>query len=152
MRYIEKLALDWADKELTDFAAVEEHIHRLERWQQAATRVENLLGLTRPLNNPQSEMAYRWLEIWAFSEVMLQRAAAITNEKTGKFAPAYMDKILERWHTEGIDTPEKITEDTAPTKKKKGVAATNPEQSGLDTDSFDEQLLRYRPKYTKKGE
>jgi|GEM_PF-2664319 len=152
MRYIEKLALDWADKELTTIEAVEEHIHQLERWQKAADRIEKLLQLPRPLNTPQSEMADRWLGVWGFSEAMIQKAAAIANENTGKFQPAYIDRILERWHAEGVDTPDKIPADGAYPRKKKGVQATNPEKSGLDTDSFDQQLQRYRPKFTSKGE
>ncbi len=147
MRYIEKLALDWADKDLTTFEAVDAHIHKLERWQQAAHRVENLLQLVKPLTVPQSEMADRWLEHWHFSEVMIQKAAAMATEKKGRFAPEYINGILERWHAEGIDTPDKIPSDNPAVKKKKGAAATNPEKSGLDTDGFDEQLLRYRPKF-----
>lgn len=147
MRYIEKLALDWADQDLTTFEAVDAHIHKLERWHAAAARVEKLLGLPRALTLPQSEMADRWLGQWQFSEEMLQKAAAICTENTGKFSAEYTNRILERWHAEGVDTPDKITADVPAKRKKKSAAATNPEESGLDTDSFDEQLLRYRPKF-----
>ncbi len=144
MRYIEKIALDWADKDLTTYPAVEEHIRELENERRAAERVEKLLALTRPLTAAQAKLAEKWQNLWKFSEEMLQRAAEITVEKTGKFTAAYMDRILERWHAEGIDTVDKIPAAVPP--KKKGVAATNPETSSLDTASLDAQLLRYTPK------
>ncbi len=147
MRYIEKIALDWADKDLITHKTVDDHIHKLERCRRAGERVEKLLTLAHPLNAPQCEMAEKWLEQWNFREDMLQKAAAITVEKTGKFAPAYMDKILDHWHAEGINSPDKVPAEAPATKKKKGAAATNPEESSLDTEHFDEQLLRYRPKF-----
>lgn len=144
MRYIEKIALDWADKDLTTYQAVADHIHELECERVAAERVEKLLNLARPLSATQAKLADKWLNLWNFSEEMLQIAAATTVEKTGKFTAAYMDRILERWHAEGIDAPAKIP--AAPQTKKKGVAATNPEHSSLDTASLDAQLLRFTPK------
>lgn len=144
MRYIEKIALDWADKDLTTDRAVEEHIRELESERAAAERVEKLLSLVRPLSAAQAKLADKWLNIWNFSEEMLQRAAALTVEKTGKFTAAYMDRILERWHAEGVDAPDKIPAAVPP--KKKGPAATNPEHSSLDTASLDAQLLRFTPK------
>lgn len=144
MRYIEKIALDWADQDLTTHQAVADHIHELECARAAAERVEKLLSLVRPLSAAQAKLADKWLNLWHFSEEMLQRAAAMTVEKTGKFTAAYMDRILERWHAEGVDTPDKIP--AAIQTKKRGVAATNPEHSSLDTASLDAQLLRFTPK------
>ena len=91
-------------------------------------------------------MAHKWLTVWCFSDAMLQHAQTLTMEHCDKFSTAYMDRILERWHAEGIRTPDRIA---APKAKKKGPAATNPEQSSLDGD-FEEQLLKYRPKFNKK--
>lgn len=144
MRYIEKIALDWADKDLTTIQAVEEHIRELENERRAAERVEKILSLTHPLTAAQAKTADKWLNLWCFKEEMLQRAAEITVEKTGKFQVPYTDRILERWHAEGVDTLDKIPAVTP--AKKRGVAATNPEHSSLDTASLDAQLLRFTPK------
>lgn len=141
MHYVEKLALDWTDKDITTLAAVDKHIRDLERCQEAATWIEQLLQLSRPLNATQRELAVKWQD-WGFSEDMLRLADRITRENTGKFSPTYFDGILKRWRAEGIDTVEKAQ---GVTYKKKGPAATNPEESSLDTDEFDQALLRYRP-------
>jgi len=145
MHYIEKLALNWADEDITTVKAADDRIRWLESNRRVAQQVETWLGLSKPLTNPQAEMAWQWVEEWHFSQEMVCRAAAITSEKTGKFSPAYTNKILERWYTEGIDSPDKIP--TTPLGGKKQVAATNPAETSLDMEGFEESLLRYRPKF-----
>ena len=149
VRYVESLALAWADEDIVTPDQVDAKIRQLQETRASAEKVERVLGLTRPLNAAQAKTAHRWLTAWCFSDAMLQHAQTITNENCAKFSVAYMDKILERWHAEGITTPDRI--DAAPkAAKKKGAAATNPEQSSLDNDAFEEQLLKYRPKFNKK--
>ncbi len=150
MRYVEKLALDWCDRDIASISAVDEHIRYLEACRQAGETVENLLAAPRPLGLTQQQMAEKWLLQWQFGDAMLLKAADITREKIGKMTPSfysYMDKILERWFAEGIDRPDKIPAEKP--AKKKGVAATNPEQSSLHLEEFEKDLLRYRPKFNK---
>ena len=148
MRYVEKLALDWCDRDISSIPAVDEHIRYLEACRRASEQVEQLLGAPRPLGTTQQQMAEKWLLQWQFSEAMLLKAADITREKIEKMTPSfysYMDKILERWFTEGIDRPDKIPAEKP--AKKKGVAATNPEESGLHLEEFERDLLRYVPTF-----
>ncbi|MBQ5841029.1 MAG: DnaD domain protein, partial [Clostridia bacterium] len=94
------------------------------------------------------ELAVKWVEDWHFSDELLRLAAAIAHEsvpKSGNFT-AYMDGVLRRWLAEGIDSPDKV-QAAKPASKKKGPAATNPEESSLDTDEFEQALLRYRPRF-----
>ncbi len=148
IRYVESLALGWADEEVVTPEQVDRKIRELQQTRAAAQKVEGILSLPRPLNATQAKLADRWLNSWSFSDVMLQHAYTLTLENCDKFSPAYMDKILERWHAEGIQTPDRIP---APAQtKKKGVSSTNPEESSLDNREFEEQLLRYRPKFNKK--
>ena len=150
MRYVEKLALDWCDRDIASISAVDEHIRYLEACRQAGEAVEKLLAAPRPLGTTQQQMAEKWLLQWQFSDAMLLKAADITREKIAKMTPSfysYMDKILERWFAEGIDRPDKIPVDKP--AKKKGVAATNPEKSSLHLEEFEKDLLRYRPKFKK---
>lgn len=147
LRYIESLVLGWADEEIIAPEQVDAKITELQQTRASAQKVETILSLTRPLNAAQAKLAHKWLTVWCFSDVMLQHAQTITLENCDKFSPAYMDKILERWHAEGIKSPDRIA---APKPKKKGPASTNPEESSLD-EGFEEQLLKYRPKFNKKS-
>ena len=148
MRYVEKLALDWYDRDIATISAVDGHIRYLEACRQAGEQVEKLLAAPKPLNTAQAQLAEKWLTQWQFSETMLLKAADITREKIPKITPSflsYMDKILEGWLAEGIDHPDKIP--AAVSTKKKGAAATNPEKSSLHLEEFERDLLRYRPKF-----
>ena len=145
MRYIESLVLGWVDEDIVTPEQVDAKIRELTETRAAAERVEKVLGLARPLNAAQAKMAHKWLTVWCFSDAMLQHAQTLTLDNCDKFSPAYMDKILERWHAEGIHSPDRIT---APKTNKKGPASTNPEQSSLDSE-FEQQLLKYRPKFKK---
>ena len=147
VRYVESTVLAWADEDITSPEQVDAKIAELQQTAASAEKVEKVLSLVRPLNAAQAKIAHKWLTVWQFSDVMLQHAQTITLEHCDKFSVAYMDKILERWHAEGIHSPDRIEAPKAP--KKKGPAATNPEESSLD-EGFEEQLLRYRPKFTKK--
>lgn len=145
--YVEKLALNWADEDLTTHDAVDAHIRLLQRQKEAADRVERVLSLPRALNKSQSEMAHRWVNEWGFSDQMLQHAHTRMLEKSDKPNLKYMDKILEAWYADGIQKPEQIPQ---PAAKKSHAAATNPEQSSLDLEGFEQQVRQYRPKYNKK--
>ena len=147
MRYVESLVLGWADEDIVTPEQVDAKIRDLTETRASAEKVEKILSLVRPLNAAQAKMAHKWLTVWCFSDAMLQHAQTLTLENCDKFSPAYMDKILERWHAEGVKSPDRIA---APKTSKKGPASTNPEQSSLDSE-FEEQLLKYRPKFNKKG-
>ena len=146
MRYIESLVLGWVDEDIVTPEQVDGKIRELTETRKSADKVEKILALPRPLNAAQAKTAHKWLTAWCFSDTMLQHAQTLTLENCDKFSVAYMDKILERWHAEGVKSPDRIE---APKAKKKGPASTNPEQSSLDSE-FEEQLLKYRPKFNKK--
>ena len=147
LRYIESMMLGWADEGIVSPEQVDGKIRDLTETRASADKVEKVLSLVRPLNTAQAKTAHKWLTAWHFSDVMLQHAQTLTLENCDKFSVAYMDKILERWHAEGIHSPDRIE---APKTKKKGPASTNPEQSSLDSE-FEQQLLKYRPKFNKKN-
>ena len=136
------------DEDIVTPEQVDAKITELQQTRASAEKVEKVLALVRPLTAAQAKLAHKWLTVWCFSDAMLQHAQTITMENCDKFSTAYMDKILERWHAEGIKSPDRIAA-PKPTKKK-GPASTNPEQSSLD-EGFEEQLLKYRPKFNKKS-
>lgn len=149
IRYVESVVLGWADEEIITPEQVDVKLRELQQIRAAAQRVEQVLALVRPLTAAGAKQARCWLYEWSFSDEMLRRAYALTMENCEKYSSAYMNKILERWHAEGITAPDKITATPVKATKKKGPAATNPEESSLDADEFEQQLLKYRPKFNK---
>ena len=148
IRSIEGMVLRWADEDVITPEQVDGKIRQLQQEREAAAKVEKVLSLTRSLTSSQAKMAVVWLNEWSFSDAMLQQAYAIMMEKCkDKLNIPYMNGILERWQAEGIHTPDRIV--AAPVKKK-GAASTNPEESSLQSDELEQQLLQYRPKFVQK--
>lgn len=155
MRYVEKVALDWADRGIDTIPAAEQYLCDLEKRDAAASRVRRVLGLERPLTVGQAEMAQKWLTVWNMPDELLQLAAAQCIERTGKFNAAYVDKILESWHLDGIDTKEKAEAAQSPKKGRAKSAALPVEDSSLDLDEYEKRVLQYVPVFEtreKKGD
>ncbi len=147
MRYIEKIALDWADKGILTIAAAEEHLCYLEHCQQALLKVQTVCGLAAPLNATTTNLslAEKWIFAWHISDGLLQAAQAICLEKTGKFDMRYVNRILENWHAQGITTADEAAALAAPAKK----AGRRSEDDSTPSD-YEQMVEQYVPVYKKK--
>lgn len=145
MRYIEKVALDWADRGIDTIAAAEEYLCRLDRREQAWTHMRDLLGLEQSPTVAQSDAAEKWICEWHMDDGLLRMAYDQCREKTGKFNSGYMGKILEHWHLDGVDTADKAREQATPGKKSR----KKDRPTSFDLDAYDEMELRYIPVYKK---
>lgn len=151
MRYIEKVALDWADKNIMTMAAAEEHLCFLERCQTAVEKVQTVCRLVRPIGGEFAHRAAeKWVYQWQVSDALLAEAYAICVQKTGGFQAKYMDKVLENWQMQGITTPEKLQEvlQNVPASKggKKGKVAVVSEEN----QEYEAMVEKYIPVYKKK--
>lgn len=145
MRFIEKVALDWADRGITTMAAAEQHLCALERRRQAWNTVSALLGLTQSPTIAQSDAAERWVCDWQVNEGLLRLAYERCREATGKFNSSYMDKILEHWRMDGVDTVEKALAEK-PGKRKSKKAA---KETSFDLDEYESMVSEFTPVYKK---
>lgn len=145
MRYIEKVALDWADREITTIAAAEQYLCALERRKQAWNTVSALLGVEQSPTVAQSDAAVRWVYDWQVNEGLLRLAYEKCREATGRFNSSYMDKILERWRQDGVDSVEKALEEKPGRRKKKPAKETS-----FDLEEYESMVTDFTPVYKKK--
>lgn len=144
MRYIEKVALDWADKGIVTMAAAEEYLCRLEHRNQAVEILRRVCDNAEIKPTvPTMDAAEKWIYQWHISEEVLRLGYDACMEKLGKFQARYMDRILEGWREDGDDTEEKIT--ARRRGKKKAVTPATAEN-----EEYESMVERYLPKYTKK--
>lgn len=146
MRYIEKVALDWADRGIDTIAAAEETLCGLERRREAWERVATALGLTQKPRVADSDAAERWIFEWKTSDDLLRLAYERCREATGGFRASYIDKILEGWRLDGIDTLEKALKDRAPARRGKGKTKEKKETS-FDLEQYETMVTEYTPVY-----
>lgn len=145
MRYIEKVALDWADREITTISAAEQYLCALERRKQAWNTVSALLGVEQSPTVAQSDAAERWVYDWQVNEGLLRLAYEKCREATGRFNSSYMDKILERWRLDGVDSVEKALEEKPGRRKKKPAKETS-----FDLEEYESMVTDFTPVYKKK--
>lgn len=145
MRYIEKLALDWADKGLLTIAAAEEYLCYLERCQRALMTVQTVCAPEKPLRDTAANQATaeKWLHQWLVSEDLLREATRVCREQTGGFALPYVNRILENWYHQGITTVEQAQ--ATQTKRSRSGRQTD----GVTSD-YEQMVEQYVPVYRKK--
>ena len=107
--YIDSVARDWANSGIFTLDAAEEKLRELTEMRLAWGKVSAAAGLQkRSPSKKEEESAYRWVKVWGFSPEMLSAAYERCVDHTGKFSVAYINKVLERWHTLGLKTPAEV--------------------------------------------
>ena len=144
MRYIEKVALDWADKGITTLAAAEEHLCALERGREALAKVQTVCGLPRPLSAAASTMALaeKWIYTWQVADDLLRYAYVVCAESKGGFHAKYIDRVLENWRAQGIATAAQASALSSAPKK---TVETDEQPS-----EYEQMVESYLPVYKKK--
>lgn len=121
-RYLETVAIDWADKGIDTFDKAEEYISQLEEMHSNEYRIRSVLGIyDRALTQTEKKYIKAWTEDLKVNPDLVALAYDRTVENTGKLSWAYMNKILTSWHDSGITDREGVErEDIIFSKKNSG--------------------------------
>lgn len=108
--YIDSVARDWAESGVFSLEAADAKLQDLSQRRLAWNKVSSAAGLPkRSPSKKEEEAALRWVEQWGFSQEMLSAAYERCVDNTGKFSAAYMDRVLESWHTAGVRNLEELS-------------------------------------------
>ncbi len=134
LHYIRKLAFSLYDEGITDSAELSAKIKKIEADALAETEIRKLFGMTsRALTAKEKKFISNWLGPLGFGIDMIKKAYEITVDATHEPSPAYANAILERWHRDGIRTPEDIERENS---------EKLPNGGSFDTDKFFEAALK----------
>lgn len=100
IRYIEKVALSWAEQGISTVAAAKEETSQYSR---TYFTIFKALGIQN--RNPvksETEFMDRWTKDWGFSMELVLEACQRTVLQTGSGSFPYTDKILEEWHSRKV--------------------------------------------------
>lgn len=142
VRYIETIAVNWADRGINDHAQAEEEIRRLKERNSVEAQVKSLCEISRRLTPKESEFVQRWTQEFKQDLSLIELAYQRTAENTGKASFAYMGKILDSWHNKGITSTEQALAEADGHKKK----VAQGKEASYDLDTFDQLALMYTPK------
>ena len=108
LRSIEKEAYAWAERGID---TVEEAVAFIQTQNVRNTRLHRLMGILqirgRNLTAAEERYAQSWLDM-GMDEEMLTMAYERTCLNTGGLNWAYMNKIIQRWHQQGLRSAEAV--------------------------------------------
>lgn len=120
MRYIEKMAIDWANEGIDSIEAAEDKIRRITQSDKAWNTVKDIFGL-KPMGSPtknQIECANRWLNEWKLPAEVIREAYERCLDSKGEYKLSYIDAIIKRWYASGMTTIEQVKQDSKTNNKK----------------------------------
>ena len=124
MRSIEKEAWFWAEQEILNLDAAEEHLRRCREKQEAAAQVKDALQIRgRDLTATERKYVESWLAM-GFGTEAIAVAYDRTVSRTGRLAWKYMDTILQSWSQKGLLTPEAIASGDPAERPKRPAAGS----------------------------
>lgn len=106
LRYIEKVALTWADNGIDDFEKANIYIKGQAKLARQEKKVKRILQISgRDLTETETKFVRSWLTECKATEAKIKEAYEITVMNTGKMNFKYMDAVLKN-----------LGKDTKPTK------------------------------------
>ena len=122
LRTIEKEAYAWAERGIE---SVEDAAAFIQNENVRNSRLSRLMGLLqihgRSLTGAEERYANAWLDM-DLSEELISMAYERTCLNTGGLNWAYMNKILQRWHDQGLRTAEDVRAGDRKTNVPKGAS------------------------------
>mgnify|MGYP000192393125 CR=1 FL=1 len=152
IRYIEKIALSWADEGINTVEAAKDEV---SNHNEAVYGVMKAFGLNnREPGQVEKQLISKWTDVFCFETDMIIEACNRTMKATHQPSFEYADTILTRWHNSHVHHLKDISVlDDAYQKQKAVSAASAPkakpvsrnlnnfERRSYDMDSLEEQLL-----------
>lgn len=105
MKYIEKVAVDWADNGIR---TVRQAKLRQGKYDKAVYAVMKALGKTNAPTETEAAYITKWVQEMRFSQEVISYACEKTVLATDSHRIEYADGILSRWLAEGLKTKEQI--------------------------------------------
>lgn len=145
-RYIEKVALSWAQNGITTPAQAQEHSYKYEK---AVYDIMKALGKNSVPTSREAEYARCWTRNYGMDMEVILEACARTVLATDTHRFEYADSILSSWFKSGVHHKADIDRVDAAFKRSKAIAVkpTAPnkfnqfQQNSYDFDVLEQELL-----------
>lgn len=146
-RYIEKVAISWAEAHITSPSQAQLNTSRYDK--QIYT-VMNALGKSANPTPKETEYIKKWYQVYNFSADIILEACERTVLATDKHRFEYADKILSSWNTAGVRHKSDISRiDASYGSRKRNTASSFSfgnkfnqfQQNDYDFDVLEQELL-----------
>ena len=146
-KYIDKVAISWAEQGFSTPAEAERGSHRYEK---SYYDIMKQLGRTSSPTPREADYITRWIKEYGYSNDIIFEACARTVLATDKNRFEYADRILRSWHEQKIRHLDDVAKADEQFQQKKHKAAPAKPQSGrfgqftqntYDFDALEKELL-----------
>lgn len=137
MRYIEKVAIEWSDKEIN---TIEKAKAYTDTYNKKYYAIKKALGFSN--RNPvayEIKLMDKWLSDFCFDPVIILEACERTMKQAPNGSFKYTDKILTEWHEKNVHTLKDIEKLDKQYTKKATVQAAKPLQSKNKFINFEQE-------------
>lgn len=124
MRYIEKVAMAWAEEGINTVEKAAQYIEMRKTGFHSIMRAFGQSG-RMPVDGEEAYMK-KWLKEYGLSVEVIKLACERTVMQTGKVSFAYADSILKKWKSSGVKTIEDIETLDRAFAAKKSVKSNEP--------------------------
>lgn len=143
MRYIEKMAISWAQEEIDTVEKAEKKIVALENYRKAWTTLEKIIGIEyRSPSAKEDEAANRWINEWNISDELIKEAYDRCINAKGRYILSYIDGIIKRWHSTGVKTlPQVFAEDRQKKSSGQGKIKNTNDITSYNIDEYERNYM-----------
>ncbi len=146
MRYIEKVALSWAEQGITTAKQAQ---NASKKYDKNVYTIMKALGKTAAPAPKELELIQKWTNDYGFLLDVIQEACDKTVMTTDSHRFAYADGILSKWYQAGVHRKEDIavldSSYKAQGKKQSNVTSNNKfnrfSQNDYDFDEYEQSIL-----------
>ena len=93
IRFIEKAAYSWANREIQTAEQAEAYVEHIRSLKSRENEIKSILGISNRLTANLTAYIDRWIEA-GYSDSMIEDAYEKTLKNTGRLAWDYLDKVL----------------------------------------------------------
>lgn len=140
LSFVKKTATDWLTKGVETVLDAEKILTKSATQNLAWKTVCAAFGLeSRKPSDKELELCDLWVNEWKYTPDLLKAAYNVCVDTKSKFRMAYVAKILENWHKQGVKTLADVE-----SNKEKSTGTANLKQNnyaGYDLNKY-EQMLR----------
>ena len=133
IRYIEKMALGWAEDGIDNYERAENKIRELEKRRGFEGQIRSIMGINdRALSPTEKQHIARWCG-WNMPVELVKLAYDICAARTGKLSFSYINSILNSWHEKGFTTVEQAKNEN---RRGKGKGKGSGGKASYDIDEY----------------
>ena len=140
--YIEKIASDWAEKDIDSISAAQDEIQKLTSSRDFTASIIKIFEMNRNPTEKQRDFIEQWKN-YGFSIDLIRYAYEKTVERIDKLSFDYINKILLSWRDSGFTTVQEVHNAESDYNRKKKSSASKKDNDDSDFEKYESVINKF---------